>query len=138
MAPHRRAVRIQWGDCDPAGIVYFPRYFAMFDDSTAALFEHVGFRKPQLLATFGIIGFPVVDVSASFRAPCRFGDDVVIESVIEHWQTSSFKVLHRLLKNDLVAIECREVRVWAEHDASRPNGLRAKPIDEDLKRRFES
>ena len=26
-----RTVRIEWGDCDPAGIVYFPRYFEYFD-----------------------------------------------------------------------------------------------------------
>ena len=29
-----RALRIEWGDCDPAGIVFYPRYFAMFDHST--------------------------------------------------------------------------------------------------------
>lgn len=31
MLTNRRTVRIEWGDCDPAGIVYFPRYFAIFD-----------------------------------------------------------------------------------------------------------
>jgi 4-hydroxybenzoyl-CoA thioesterase len=37
MLVHRSNVRIQWGDCDPGGIVYFPRYLAMFDSATAAL-----------------------------------------------------------------------------------------------------
>ena len=32
MFVNRRDVQIQWGDCDPANIVYYPRYFAMFDD----------------------------------------------------------------------------------------------------------
>ena len=32
MFVHRRDVQIQWGDCDPANIVYYPRYFEMFDD----------------------------------------------------------------------------------------------------------
>ena len=40
MLVNRRAVAIEWGDCDPAGIVFYPRYFAMFDASTAALFAH--------------------------------------------------------------------------------------------------
>jgi 4-hydroxybenzoyl-CoA thioesterase len=31
---HRRDVQLQWGDCDPANIVYYPRYFEMFDDPT--------------------------------------------------------------------------------------------------------
>jgi len=35
---NRRSVTIEWGDCDPAGIVFFPRYFAMFDAGTAHLF----------------------------------------------------------------------------------------------------
>ena len=34
MLVNRRIVRIEWGDCDPAGIVFYPRYFAMFDAST--------------------------------------------------------------------------------------------------------
>ena len=38
--PHR------WGDCDPAGIVFYPRYFAMFDHSTVLLIEAaLGIRK---------------------------------------------------------------------------------------------
>jgi hypothetical protein len=42
MFVHRRDVQIQWGDCDPANIVYYPRYFAMFDDSTSR-----GVRNPR-------------------------------------------------------------------------------------------
>jgi 4-hydroxybenzoyl-CoA thioesterase len=42
MFVHRRDVQIQWGDCDPANIVYYPRYFAMFDDSTSIMFEAAG------------------------------------------------------------------------------------------------
>ena len=34
-----RKVRIEWGDCDPAGIIFYPRYFEIFDASTSALFE---------------------------------------------------------------------------------------------------
>ena len=34
-----RTVRVQWGDCDPAGIVFYPRYFEWFDACTILLFE---------------------------------------------------------------------------------------------------
>ena len=45
----RRTVEIEWGDCDPAGIVYFPRYFEIFDASTAALFERaLGITKAEM------------------------------------------------------------------------------------------
>ena len=49
MFSHRRDVQIQWGDCDPANIVYYPRYFAMFDDSTAIMFEKAGYSKQDLV-----------------------------------------------------------------------------------------
>ena len=38
----RKTIRIEWGDCDPAQIVYFPRYFAYFDACTTALFLKAG------------------------------------------------------------------------------------------------
>lgn len=138
MPINRRNVRIEWGDCDPAGIVYFPRYFEMFDAATAALFESVGYKKPLLLETFGIIGFPAVNVSSTFSMPCSFGDDVVIESAIVEWGRSSFKVRHRLLKADALAVEGWETRVWAVSDPARPSGIRGEVIPDTLKALFVS
>ena len=34
-----RTVRIEWGDCDPMGIIFYPRYFAIFDACTTMLIE---------------------------------------------------------------------------------------------------
>ena len=49
MLTNRRTVRIEWGDCDPAGIVFYPRYFAMFDHSTVLLIERaLGMNKRRL------------------------------------------------------------------------------------------
>ena len=53
MFVNRRDVQIQWGDCDPANIVYYPRYFAMFDDSTSILFEAAGFSKQDIIKRYG-------------------------------------------------------------------------------------
>jgi acyl-CoA thioesterase FadM len=52
MFVHRRDVQIQWGDCDPANIVYYPRYFEMFDDSTSIMFEAAGFSKQDIVNCF--------------------------------------------------------------------------------------
>jgi hypothetical protein len=62
MFVNRRDVQIQWGDCDPANIVYYPRYFAMFDDSTSTLFEVAGFSKQDLVRKYGLVGIPMVQV----------------------------------------------------------------------------
>ena len=57
MLVNRRLVRIEWGDCDPAGIVYYPRYFAMFDASTTALIERaLGMSKYDYLKAYDFAG----------------------------------------------------------------------------------
>ena len=44
------ARRIEWGECDPAGIVFYPRFFAMFDNATTLLFSAaLGMTKYQFL-----------------------------------------------------------------------------------------
>jgi 4-hydroxybenzoyl-CoA thioesterase len=131
-----RTIRIEWGDCDPAGIVYFPRYFEYFDHCTAGIFEAVGYRKPDLLETFDIAGFPLVDARASFRLPSKFGEDVVVHTTIPEWGRSSFKVHHRLMKGDELGVEGFETRVWVAHDPQRPGGIRARPLPQELFERF--
>ena len=61
MFVNRRDVQIQWGDCDPANIVYYPRYFEMFDDSTSIMFEAAGFSKQDIVKKYGLVGIPMVD-----------------------------------------------------------------------------
>ncbi|HKW19009.1 MAG TPA: thioesterase family protein [Terriglobales bacterium] len=135
MLINRRTIRIEWGDCDPAGIVYFPRYFEYFDACTAALFEHAGFVKKEMLSKYGIAGIPVVDVKTSFVASSAFGDDVVVESSIVKWGNSSFVVQHRLMKGNALAVECFETRVWVTRK-DRAAKLEAVPVPEEVKRSF--
>jgi 4-hydroxybenzoyl-CoA thioesterase len=134
MLTSRKTIEIEWGDCDAAGIVYFPRYFAWFDACTAALFKHAGFEKRALLDTYAIVGFPVVDARATFTAPSSFGDVVVVESTIAQWGRTSFGVHHRLLRGETLAVEGFETRVWTVRDGVR---LRAAEIPAEVKARFQ-
>ena len=130
-----RNVRIQWGDCDPAGIVFFPRYFAIFDDSTAMLFERaLGVTKFELMQRERFSGFPLVDIRARFLIPSRFGDDVVVESGVAEFRRSSFDVQHRLLKAGALAVECLETRVWMFKDED--GRMKGMPIPEEIRAKF--
>ena len=81
MLVNSRVVRIEWGDCDPAGIVYYPRYFAFFDASTSALLERaLGMTKHHYLKAYDFAGHPLVNTHSRFLIPTRFGDDVTIET----------------------------------------------------------
>jgi 4-hydroxybenzoyl-CoA thioesterase len=130
---NRRDVTIEWGDCDPAGIVFYPRYFAMFDASTAALFAAaLGFGKHEMLRRFGIAGFPMVETRAQFHVSSRFGDMVTIESHATGFGRSSFHISHRLMRGDTLAIECQEKRVWAGRHPGDPDKLTGLPLPQDL------
>ena len=97
MLVNRRLVRIEWGDCDPAGIVYYPRYFAMFDASTTALIERaLGMSKYDYLKAYDFAGHPLVNAHSRFLIATRFGDEVMIETAVTALRRSSFNVHHRL------------------------------------------
>jgi 4-hydroxybenzoyl-CoA thioesterase len=136
MLSNRREIQVEWGDCDPAGIVYFPRFFEYFDASTAALFEAAGFAKAAMLKHYGLLGIPLVEASAQFYVPASFGERVTIETRIVEWGTSSFRVEHMLYKGEVLAAEGREKRVWTVRDAGRPSGMRGEAIPQEVKDRF--
>ena len=129
---NRKTIHIEWGDCDPAQIVFYPRYFAYFDACTAALFKRVGLPKRKMLKTYGIIGIPLVDVRASFVVPSRFSDTVVVESEVTEWRRSSFSLRHRLFNKGVLAVECFEVRVWAAVSEADPERIESKPVPREV------
>ena len=137
MFVNTRTVTIEWGDCDPAGIVFYPRYFAMFDASTGALFAAaLGMTKFQMLRHFDVIGFPMVDTRAKFTVPSRFGDVVQIESQVTALRRSSFDVSHRILRGDTLAVEGFETRVWAGKHPDDPERIKAVALPEELVERL--
>jgi 4-hydroxybenzoyl-CoA thioesterase len=137
MLSNRKEIQVEWGDCDPAGIVYYPRYFEYFDACTNALFEQAGFRKAEMLKKYGLLGIPMIDTRAQFYAPASFGDTVTVESRITEWGRSSFQVEHKLYNSDQLAAEGSEKRVWTVRDASRVTGIRSEAIPQEVKERFE-
>jgi 4-hydroxybenzoyl-CoA thioesterase len=113
MLTNTRRTRIEWCDCDPAGIIFYPRYFEIFDTSTTVLFERaLGMNKIDYLKAYDFAGHPLVQSRARFRVPTRFGDEVAIETTLVEIGRSSFKIEHRLMKADTLAVEGFETRVW--------------------------
>jgi 4-hydroxybenzoyl-CoA thioesterase len=119
-------VRIRWGDCDPAGIIFNPRLFEIFDESTAALFEAaLGMTKREMLDAYNSAGIAIVRTTATFHAPMRYGDDVAVESTI-NFGRSSFNVEHRVHLGDRLCAEGAETRVWIVRDET--GALKGSPI----------
>ena len=128
-----RTTRIEWCDCDPAGIIFYPRYFEIFDTGTTALFERaLGMSKIAYLKAYDFAGHPVVETRARFRQPTRFGDDISIETKLIECGGSTFKLEHRISKGGALAVEGFETRVWMKRDAGDSRRIETKPIPAEV------
>jgi 4-hydroxybenzoyl-CoA thioesterase len=134
----RRQLTIEWGQCDPAGIVFNSRFFEIFDTSTWQLFEAaLGVKPHELANAFGIMGIPLVDVRASFLKPIKFGDVVDMASRVSEFRRSSFDVEHRLSVGGELAVEGGETRVWAARSTDDPEKIGGTTIPGDVIAKFE-
>lgn len=129
-------IEIDWADCDPAGIVFYPQFFRMMNIGTHKMFEHAGLAFHEMVKRYGTSGVPMLDVQATFKSPARFGDKVRLESEITEWRAKTFLVRHVMKHGERVIFEGREIRAWAVKDDSAPNGIKAVPIPADLKALF--
>ena len=122
--------RVEWGDCDPAGIVFNPQFFRWFDHGTTMLYEAAGWPKQIMIRHFEAAGCPLVETRASFKAPCRYGDDVEIKSEFIDVKARSFDIKHTLRNGDVTCVEGVETRVWTVKDPER--GIKSAPIPAEL------
>jgi 4-hydroxybenzoyl-CoA thioesterase len=133
----RRQMTIEWGHCDPAGIVFNSRFFEFFDHSTWLLFDAaLGVKPHELAAAYNIIGIPLVDARANFLTPAKFGDVIEIVSRVEEFRRSSFDVAHRISIDGKLAIDGSETRVWAACVGSEPEQIAAVAIPPEVIARF--
>lgn len=136
---YRRQLTIEWGQCDPAGIVFNSRFFEIFDTGTWHMFEAVlGVKPHELAGTFGIIGIPLVDARANFITPIKFGDVVDMATRVSEFRRSSFDVEHRLSVSGALAVEGAETRVWATRSKDDPEKIGGTLIPPDVIAKFGS
>jgi 4-hydroxybenzoyl-CoA thioesterase len=131
---NRRRFSVEFGDCDPAQIAYYPNLVAWFDHSTHHLFASAGFPVRDLQASRGI-QVPVVGLNVRFLSPATWGDEIDIDSHVGRWGSKSFDVHHRITNvatGDAVA-EATETRVCVKLDPKHPKSILAQVIPDDLR-----
>jgi 4-hydroxybenzoyl-CoA thioesterase len=138
---NRRKFSLEWGHCDPAGIAFNGRFFEFFDWGTWALFEAaLGVKPAEMAGAYSLASiplFPLVEVNAQFISAVRFGDVMEIASQIREFRRSSFDVEHRISVGPVLAVTGIEKRVWAIRDSADPSVIKARPIPEEIIKRFE-
>lgn len=90
-----------------------------------------------MFPNYRMAGVALVDASATFRGPSRFGDKVTIETWIGEWRSKVFVVEHRIHNKGSVVVEGREVRVWGLRDPANPEGMKAGVIPAEIIARFQ-
>jgi 4-hydroxybenzoyl-CoA thioesterase len=138
MFEHDRRIIVEWGDCDPAGIVFFPNYLKWFDDCASALFAAAGLPLQTLFAAHGVVGIPVVDVRVTYKASAAFGDDLLAKSSVIEWRRSSFVIQHRIYKQAVLTVEGLVTRVWVGADHEQKGVLKSRPLPREIVERLMS
>ena len=132
MLVSRKKLLVEWGHCDPAGIVFFPQYLVWFDDCTTALFLDAGMPIQTLFKQHGVIGFPIVDLRARFILPSKFGDELIAESAVTKFGKSSFVVRHQITKAGALAVEGFATRVWTASDPHDPSKMKSRSLPKEV------
>ena len=136
------SVRVEFGDCDPARIVWFPNFFRWIDAASRHFFVECGVPPwHETEQTLGVIGTPLVDTHAKFVKTASYGDTLLIHTRVAEWRGKSFVQAYRVTREnpqgaaggaDLI-MECEEVRIFAGRAEGPGPGIRALPIPESIR-----
>ena len=97
------SVRVAFGDCDPANIVYFPNFYRWLDQATHDLCEAAGFELTAVRRDRQWVGFPLAEAGARFHRPATINDLLRIETRVKEWRPKMFLLEHRILRDERAA-----------------------------------
>lgn len=128
-------VQLHWGDCDPAGIIFYPTYFRWFDAATWAFFASVGYPAKRMRAEH--LAMPLVAADCEFKAPAEQEDRAEVRSRIARWGGKSFLIRHEVVRVDgTLLARGSETRVWGRYESGPGSPLRGLTIGEEVKALF--
>lgn len=122
-------VTIEWGDCDEAGIVFYPNYFYWFDSAFQRALRANGLSQRELRKRFGVVT-PIVQAHANFKAPARYDDELEIAVTLRSDGERRFRVDYHLESGDKVIALGHEVRAWARVGAD--GSLKGAAVDPEF------
>lgn len=124
-------VQVSWGDCDPAGIVFYPRFYAWMDTASHALARELGIpREAMLPPSRDLVGFPVVATQAEYMTPARMDDVLEVRTRVARVGRTSLRLSHEIVRveqdgGETLVARGREDRVFIVHT---PDGLKSQDL----------
>ncbi len=135
---HRRSVR--FGECDPAGIVYYPRFFGWFHEAMETWFGDALGHPYEELILGRKVGFPAAHTSCDYKSPCAFGQRVGVEVRVARVGTTSvdLRFTVRGSGDGVIRAEGRTVVVHVDMDSESPTWMQPRPLDGVLRAAIEA
>ncbi len=124
---------VEWGDCDEAGIVYYPNYFYWIDCTFQRWLRSTGLSHRELRGEMGR-EVPLMDVGCNFRKPVRYDDELIIRAEIVEWKENRFRIEYEMFVGGERIGTGHELRAWAR--MLEDGRLKAAPIDPGFKARM--
>ncbi len=133
---HVLTLDLRFGDCDPAGIVYFPRYFDFFHQAMETWFPAgLGFGYDEFVRVRKL-GFPAVHSEADFERPSRFGEQIEIHQRVTRLGRSSLGFAYEVHGGGQRRATGRSVCVVMDLAPASPGHGKAVAMPEDLRARI--
>jgi 4-hydroxybenzoyl-CoA thioesterase len=130
---HVHRVQVHFGDCDPAGIVFFPNFARWMDQASLAYFMAAGVPPwRELLATRGIVGTPVLETHTRFVQSATYGETIEVHTRVTAWERKVFRHLHHVMRGDTLLCEGTEVRAFVTRHPDDATRLKAIAPPEDI------
>jgi 4-hydroxybenzoyl-CoA thioesterase len=126
---------VHWGDCDPAGIIFYPTYFRWMDAATWAFMAQVGYSPKRMRDEH--LSMPLIGAECKFLAPAQHGDRCEVRSHISRFGGASFAVAHEIARGDGTRLaHGSETRVWARYVNGPGTPIKSQPIPDEVKDLF--
>lgn len=108
---------IAWGDCDDAGIVFYPHYFRWMDTAFHRFLRARGTSHRTIIERYGVIGLAIGEAHARFTAPMSYDQELTMSLYVAEWRRSTFKIEYHGRAHDGVPVfEGYETRAFATRD----------------------
>ena len=128
-------VQLRWGECDPAGIIFYPTYFLWFDAAAWNMFAQVGYHAKRMRTEH--LAMPLVAAGCEFKHPAEQQDRAEVRSRILRWGGKSFVIGHDVVREDGTLLATgSETRVWGRYVEGPGSPMKGQPITEELKALF--
>ena len=121
---------IRFAHCDPAGIVYHPNFYVMFNGLLEDLFRE-GLDLPWENMSSAEVVIPVVNIKTDFFKPFHIGDIGQMNLWISHLGRSSITVQIEFYKGEDLHVKCEETMVCVD-----PVTRQSTPIPEKIRDRM--